>query len=656
MAAEENASVFWKSFGDSSAFVEVECDLADNLASEVLIYYGFTSVPTAGGKLDNLDIKHMDALSIIKLSLLDSAAQSGELKELFIESDGKPEFREVGADNGKISDIYHTIQTMSYVEKCTGVLITGGKPLPYRKDMNWVNIWGPDKEVYDTDQMNKSACVSEVFNQWASIVFNDPHLDSSFVDGIDNLYEINSSNPYDNIIGYAYYSKIPDAYKDASVKLVKECSIPIAVGGAGSKPLTLGKLQRRLIVTDNLENAGCWYEPGVEGNINEGVEIEIPDKFRFESVRGVIVDKFKGISQIYIIGQEVLKYSVGAKSDSDAVVVNPGPGQCNLYVSIEDVSMKAFSLEQGKHYNIIYKGEEGEVKTPYVLFANGAIYESPADFGDNTTFHINKACTYYRNMGTPTDTITECFLPTSRDSGIIVNQIWAVADLDTWALKVHDPKGYAKEVVNSLTYLIAPIVEVAEPAPIAFNGDLLNMADSILDHDPTTSQDFENTEFELAVKEMSSGNGLTLNFSFLDENGIIKLSEVLYDYMNSGNGIETTYICGPNCKPVLGGAGNAGGIVNSITYSYSDNNSYTISINEGQKITTDFAQISGGVSMKVDEEISAQGTIIQDLGNSIHYKVRIDGFGERFAFSSCPEILRVGDIVNCSLHNIPVEA
>ena len=246
-------------------------------------------------------------------------------------------------------------------------------------------------------------------------------------------------------------------------------------------------------------------------------------------------------------------------------------------------------------------------------------------------------------------------MPTSIDSGILVDEIWVVVDLEMWAIKVHDPAGKAKEIAETLIFLISPIVEVNEPAPIAFNGSLLNLIDSIQDHDPTTAQNFSDTEFEEALDEMSGG-GLSLNLSFLDSGGVTQLSKVLYDYMNNKDGQETTYICGPNCKPKLGGSGPNGGIINSITYAYSDSNSYTISVNEGQRISTNFAQISGGATKKADEEVSATGVIIQDMGNHIHYKVRIDGFGERVAMNSCPEVLRVGDKVSCTVHNVPVES
>ena len=39
-----------------------------------------------------------------------------------------------------------------------------------------------------------------------------------------------------------------------------------------------------------------------------------------------------------------------------------------------------------------------------------------------------------------------------------------------------------------------------------------------------------------------------------------------------------------------------------------------------------------------------------------YFKVRIDGVGERIAINMSPDVLRVGDKVQCSIHNNPVEA
>lgn len=62
-----------------------------------------------------------------------------------------------------------------------------------------------------------------------------------------------------------------------------------------------------------------------------------------------------------------------------------------------------------------------------------------------------------------------------------------------------------------------------------------------------------------------------------------------------------------------------------------------------------------GPALKATESFNARGTVIQSLGNGIHFKVRIDGYGEKVAICTCHNVIREGDVVSCSVYNNPVE-
>jgi hypothetical protein len=127
--------------------------------------------------------------------------------------------------------------------------------------------------------------------------------------------------------------------------------------------------------------------------------------------------------------------------------------------------------------------------------------------------------------------------------------------------------------------------------------------------------------------------------------------------MNSGDGVISTYICGPESEPKLGGYGpDNSTVVNDITYSYSDSNSYTISVTTGPKIIGNLTQVDGGLTLKASENTQAQGTIIQDQGSNVWFKVRIDGYDDAYAINTSPNLLRVGDKVNVTIHNNPIES
>jgi len=117
---------FWAAYGDSSALVEIECEgPGGSLAAHVLSTYNIPAAASnIGGNLKDLDIKHMDALAVINLSLLEEMADGGGgMYEPIVNADGDVEFVEIGAGSANLSDIYYQVQSFTFVEDCKGVII-----------------------------------------------------------------------------------------------------------------------------------------------------------------------------------------------------------------------------------------------------------------------------------------------------------------------------------------------------------------------------------------------------------------------------------------------------------------------------------------------------------------------------------------------------
>lgn len=676
MADEQPALDFWEQYNDTTAFIEVECEGEyDNLAHGVLSYY---NIPTAGGtssiggKLENIDIKRMDAMSVIKMSLMEQSAEDGTLYETIVNTDGEVEFKEVGGDTASLNNIYHQMQTSAYVEKCKGVMVQGSKPLPTRKPTEWKPIWGSnpdDRTVYDTTNMHNN-CLKDNFSNYAVIAFRDPHVgkgESQYEDGIDNLYELTSENPWESIMGYVYFLNIPDnlSTPETSVSLTSTCSIPIQIGSNGEdQPPELGNLQRHPVYTeieggDPVDHPDCWAGLGMTADYNDGVEVVIPEKFRFEDVRDTKVDNYDGISAVYVIGIE-LSTGVGHPiNNADAIQEDDALINYSLVLTPTSTSTSLFRLSEGEHYVVAYREDGDNYKHPYIVFANNSRIGDPANFGTNISFKWDTSSEMYRyNPGEQFGSI----LPTSSNgAAMLVKEIWVKVDLNTPSITVFDPSGNvdgvsrAKTIAEELDFLVAPIVIEAPPAPLAFNGRIIDQSQSIQDHDPTTTQNFEDTEYELAL-DMMEGGGTSITMNCLNEDQCATLSETLYNFMNSGDGVFTVYTCGPDTEVELCDTGPAGGIINNITYNYTDSSSYTIGVTEGPRLVGGLSDVVGDSTPKLAEEISANGTIIQDMGNNVHFKVRIDGFGERVAINTMGRILRVGDKVSCSIHNNPVES
>ena len=680
---------FWESYGDSSKLVEVECDDAargGSLAVHTLQTFNIpiSSSSDTGGNLKNVDIKRMDAMAVINLSLLEATAREGlrrgEIFELIINSAGEAEFIIVGQEAASLNDIYYQVQSDSYREECSGVLIYGGVTLPAWKELDWKPVWGEGedstKHPYDTTVMATN-CMFSNYSTHVTITYDDPNLtNSTYNDGINNLYEV--ENPFDKIVGHVYFIHAPDSTIDTQINQANTCTVPIQLGlewHDGNGP-DMGILRPRPSVGEDATRwAECWAGTGANlgDEINfaaDAVKIPLPDKMRFEDIRGTTVDKLVKIERILIIGQELSLLHTGATTDSTAAQENPNQENTVTVISMNDISLKVVELEEGKHYVIAYEIEDG-VKQPYVVFAKDARVNEPKDYGmgSNYMFAASDETGYYQVGETGIGTI----FPVAENKGYIVNQIWAMVALDSPCITVFDPAfnddtadgttSLAKTIAETLEYVVAPIIVEEIPAPIVFSkgygAEVVDQIPSQPDTDPTTTQDFTDTPLEIIMDELAGGPGLEVTLSFLkdeDEAVLLDLVENLYELINEDY-VETTYVCGPNTEVGLGEKGPAGGIINNISYSYSDNGSYTISVNEGAKISGNFGGGGGptGPSFKVSESANMRGTVIDSIGNGMFFKVRIDGYGERVAINMANVFVRVGDVVSCSIHNNPVE-
>jgi len=674
----------WPQFGipafSLSEDITVECDTSAKLAEAVLEEYGIDwddkSNSSTGGDLTNLDIKRMDAMTLVNLSLIERAAKSGkEFIEPIVNPDGEVEFREIGSYNGNIEDVYYEILTGTYVESPKAVMVTGARPLPTMRDLSWYPIWGEKAtRIYTAKEMFNN-CRKKDFIRHASIVFNDPQLTTAYNDRIDNLYEINENNPWDRIVGYVkYIYPGPDASKDTIINYTNSASVPIQIGNIqpGTKGPDMGVLVDKPTFDPDIFDPACWTDTtGTEVDFEDGVLVEIPEELRYTTIRDVVKDKFIKVSAVYLIGKRIQTLSFEPLTLADAE--NPPTTEnAKLRVTIEDVDTVTIKLEPGKHYTVVYDEEGGDFKTPYIVFTKDVLIGDPFDYGKNQKFFVNPTCTYATDNGYDENySETGTLFPHTKMKGVLVQDMWVTVDIETPSIVIYDPGtpvtdteaqegANALEIAKVLEYYISPIVITEPPAPIAYagpsTGGRADIVDQLptTDNDPTTVQDLTDTEMDEYMDEMQGG-GMAITWSFLDEDSVEGMADMLYSHFQS-DVIETIYTCGPNCNPILGGYGERDGVINAVRYNYTDSGSYTVSVTEGPKLVGNLAQIDGGPSMKMAENFSATGVVIEMGGDNIHFKLRIDGYGERWAVNMAPTIVRKGDIVQCTVHNNPVES
>ena len=623
---------FWPSFCSDDLPQSEATGGGTSAAEEVMTSLGMPFTGTGGASLAGLDIKHMDADQLINLSLL---SDPSGVKEVGVNVDGALTFKTVGDGDGLGGcDVYYQIQSYTYVESCTGVMVTGRKPRPQRKAAEFVDVWqGGTKEIYNADWVAENG-MSETFSNYATIVFEDPFLDTKYKDGIDNLYNV--SSPWESVIGYARYIDWPgsESSPDTTVTRSDNSTIPILVSGganSGSYNANIGTLVTK-----------------VEGKSAEGgIPINLPDSFQYTTVRGSTLNRLIGIRSIVIVGKK-LDSLMGIPTDDEAAL-NPGSDNVKIMARISSATDSMYELKEGDHYVITYTDSK-----PSISFASNARANDPATFGNNISLLIDQDSAYM-----PGETLAGVsVLPTGGTDGYLIKQVIALVNVQTPCINIYDPRpGKATSIATELQYKLAALLIVDEPAPIAFNGNIIDQSDGMVDHDPTTTQSFNDTSYEKALSSMNGG-GVSVTMSHLDAGGCSSLSSTLLSHLNRGNGTVTTYICGPNSTPDLGGyGGDSSSVVNDIVYSYSDSNSYTVSVTTGPVLLGGVTNVTDSITKKKTENVPSNGVVIQDMGNHVHFKVRLDacGIAPVVAINTAPAVIRVGDIVQCTLYNNPVE-
>ncbi len=653
-----------------------------------------------GGSLIGVDMKNVDATSALKMSLIEHFAKGGDyLLEPVVNGYGVVELIEVGKDEADLSDMYSKISTSNYMSYENVVKITGKKPRPIRRIGSGVTLTDPIKygaKIWDTSYM-ATGCELKEMKKHATVTFKDPHKGYTSRDGVDcSVYE--AEWPWERVIGWVYYldpqfHKSVDAYNSSKINeealknnvkifFKNQSSIPFLLSGypgitglpdpnmAEDYMPSLGDLKRRTFnIGLESEYASCFEDLSDEYSCSDGgLIIHIPSYIRYELIRNTWEDKLLNISKIYVIGQElhtceVFPSNEAYKSQSSSVDAS----NWDLWIGLYDWTPRYINLDEGTDYAIA-RDPDG---TMCVQFIDNSHIADVTTYGKNTNYKITSACPfYYYNVltnklekGIQNKSGAGTIFPRSNRTGILVQQVWAQIDLDLPCLVVQDPFGKADVIAGNVIYQMAPIILRSEPAPEAIDGTLLDLTEVFRsqDADPTTTQNFEETNYEKIVASMDGKQILELNMSTLDSEETVSLSSRLKDILDHDRDkdINVSYVCGPSTNPVLGQRGPSGGIINSINYSYADNGAYTVSVTEGSYcVPGSMSGITGGYATKTVETLQqASGTIIQDYGNHMIYKVLVDGFGVvDEVVSGTAKILREGDRVSLTIYNVPVES
>jgi hypothetical protein len=634
------------------------------------------SASSSSGKLENIDLKRVPPLDAMRASLLEQLAKKGKFYEFTINNKGELEVYQVGAGSGSLS-IYYTVQSAGHVPSDVNVMVTGGKKQDRRIINDFISIIGESSSghtLWDTSALTSNCRVSG-FSSSCTVTYEDPLMttgQSSYKDGIDNVFEL--ENAFQSIVGWAWQVEIDESSSNSMVNIVQQnqSSVPVCVAGnsteSNAASPNIGVPRKRTYVSSSGDHLKCMEFEEESENVPQGYPIYVDlnkymkEDLLYTSVRGSLVNKYMGLNQVYVVA---IPLSVcrglpkpplnNSSNTADNTVV---------FVSAPTAVNNIYNLRAGEHYVEQYEQGGEDTATFALQFASNTMPNDNGTYGTGVSFYVDKYSSDLLSVldASPTENSIGyvskgSLLPINNDGqGLLIQQVWLQVSLDTPCFVISDPMGKAVEIASSLRVSISPIVIESVPPTIAMNGKIVKQDDGFKDNDPTTKQDFEDTEMERANNNMI-GRTLSLSLASLtDDREVVDLSKNLYDILSSDNGINYTHTCSPTSSPKLGAKGPNGGVINTITYSYTDSGSYLITVVEGPEYYGDFIGLSGGIFHKQVEDVNAIGTIVQNAGNHINYKVAVDGYGTVTAINCYPGVLDIKDRVNVVIHNNAVEA
>lgn len=290
--------------------------------------------------------------------------------------------------------------------------------------------------------------------------------------------------------------------------------------------------------------------------------------------------------------------------------------------------------------------------------------------------------------------------------GYLVGGIWCNVVLNVPAINVYAPRGDAVQLARSMIqndfFKINPVVLYDPPAPTYFymknpsvwteQGGLLdypgeNIAyidfeEDLGDSDPTTQINVEMTDSK-RLQNLSNGFVVDVSLPFItdgrvtrstgpdcdpeEDHGTLGDTEIravtgflgeLYEDAMDGETAQYTYSASvlDDDLPMVGNQfdGDPNSIINTISYSFQDGSSFTCSISTGPKLLN-VGSWGTSVYRKQTEDVTREGVVTQVSGNGAVYGVRIWRFGSYAAISAVRDEIEVGDRVQVTVYNNPVE-
>lgn len=709
-----------------------------------------------GGILPGYDIRNQDATTMLRLSLavelkstpttIDPAGV-GEFAEVEIDGFGIARFYIVGEEQADNLDIRYCIPTSQVVNPADLVIVRGYDPPP-RRELRTSFDGLKNAEVFEYEECAANSCDERAVGKFASVSYDDPLLDQTFLDDIVNSYELQA---FETLLGYVVDLDLPsgadpdsDDYRpglkvtfgDTTTEYIKVDADLINrnvqdIGPTGGVQTEAGQL---LLFSGNLGGftpAGSTLNfgtlssltgggstqvtYGADSNTNNtttltvttvdprtgecqttatsiaGSKLVIPEsRFLRENKFGNLESDFIGVKEVVFTGRKITQLNF---QGDFAVLIFVKPNK------------QLVRLEQGKNWTWTVD-ENNNVELEFFSLIED-------------DFTATVCGVYQGNIGTATPSRYSTAEPNVAEVvgsqallGLICNvgdrlgylalgnRLCVVVDRKRPSIDIFDPNGNASEIARQFITFITdenssgvvhagslinsvrrqagvrytPIVIVDEPPPIAYAANaplqsidastgapgstilpaqgIIDQTDGIRDSDPVTVQDFDESQIQV-LQDNTSGSTIDITMPFCNEDECLEIATNLLALQQSV--VESqSIVLGPDSTPELGQILPDGSIINEINYSYTDGSQYLITITTGPKFLSAGSFQNSAYQLQT-EDVTREGTVVQDKGNGAEYVVRVEGFGEITALSMVVESISVGDKVSVKIFNNPVE-
>lgn len=624
-----------------------------------------------GGFLPGIDIRNMDAIQAIRLSMAE-ALISRQWWELYEDGSGGVRFLNVFNDGspGKTVtlDIRLCIPSATKDNEVDMVIVHGYKKPPQRYAGEFRDVIPAGTGPINPPELDMGAplfsvalgyqlsgCVSSQLSTEFTKSYEDPI--------ITNQYGPQERNPFYNVKAFeniiAYVSKItgmPTSSDEAArvkytfndtttwyykptfpgfskvTEIVADCSGGIQTGGE------IVFYEAEVLFTSPLytDRYGTFWPAVIR-----------PAEIVYEGYK--IIDN-NGIVNFGGTGPE----------GSTFVFVNPVPD----FIKLTEGSQWIYTIPEGTSnqfkIKMFYQPKTDPLVWDFILGAFGT---------SNVVVKVADGRVLFGQMLVTLDFASSALNSTSgigimggSGLGYLVSNLWLGLTIDRPSVTITDPGGQAGEYASNFRMEYAPLILFNPPEPIAYKhitegSVIVDQTVGLEDHDPTTCQSFEETPLGI-MQDLTTGNTIEVSLPFCqDEDACLAVAQTIFDYQTHGNIQTYVLTCGPDDEPELGAAVSGFGSdlrIESINYSFQDSSAYTIEVTLGP-VFSNVGSWNNGAWVPKTEDVERTAIVRYTAGDGVNYRVYVQGLGEFNAINAAKDVWRVGETVSVTVYNIPQE-